>query len=179
MSGFVIGKLIFTHGELQWKKCEEIKGYLFILLFLWSKDVKKILFWKGGVAPMAKGYSHITYDTRVMIEKLYKKVRRDDLADVLGITSQSLYRELRRCPPKCYTAEEAEAHAKRRSEEGQDVYKRQAYGSGYKRTGLCGGCTDDHSISRGKYRQRTVSYTHLDVYKRQAKRGEICTTNYT
>ena len=76
MSGFVIGKLIFTHGELQWKKCEEIKGYLFILLFLWSKDVKKILFWKGGVAPMAKGYSHITYDTRVMIEKLYKKVRR-------------------------------------------------------------------------------------------------------
>ena len=65
---------------------------------------------------MAKGYSHITYDTRVMIEKLYKKVRRDDFADVLGITSQSLYRELRRCPPKCYTAEEAEAHAKRKCE---------------------------------------------------------------
>ena len=124
MSGFVIGKLIFTHGELQWKKCEEIKGYLFILLFLWSKDVKKILFWKGGVAPMAKGYSHITSDTRVMIEKLYKKVRRDDLADVLGITSQSLYRELRRCPPKCYTAEEAEAHAKRRSEEGQQARRK-------------------------------------------------------
>lgn len=67
---------------------------------------------------MKKGYSHITYDTRVMIEKLYKKVRIEDLAEVLGITSQSIYRELRRCPPKCYTAAEAEAHAKKRSEDG-------------------------------------------------------------
>lgn len=73
---------------------------------------------------MAKGYSHITYNTRVMIEKLYKKVRIEDLAEILGITSQSLYRELRRCPPKCYTAADAEAHAKRRSEEGKQARRK-------------------------------------------------------
>ena len=93
-------------------------------LFLWLKANKKVLFWKGGVTQMPKGYSHITYDTRIMIEKLYKKVRIEDLAEILGITYQSLYRELRRCPPKCYTADEAQAHAKRRSEEGKQARRK-------------------------------------------------------
>ena len=62
-------------------------NYLFALLFLWSKTNKKALFWKMGAIRMLEGYSHITYDTQVMIEKLYKKIRIKDLVEVLGVIS--------------------------------------------------------------------------------------------
>ena len=47
-----------------------------------------------------------------MIEKLYKKVRIEDLAEVFEITYQSLYSEVRRCLPKCYIAADVEVYVK-------------------------------------------------------------------
>ena len=53
-------------------------------------------------------------------------------------------------------------------------YGQSAYGSGYKRTGLCGGCTDDHSISRGKYRQRKSETALSSVPVSRRKRRDAC-----
>lgn len=47
-----------------------------------------------------------------MIEKLYKKVQIEDLAEVFEITYQSLYPEVRRCLPKCYIAADVEVYVK-------------------------------------------------------------------
>lgn len=49
-----------------------------------------------------------SYDRKVV----QKKIRLEDLAEVLEITYQSLYPEVRRCLPKCYIAADVEVYAK-------------------------------------------------------------------
>lgn len=63
--------------------------------------------------------SPITYQDRVLIEKLYKNTYYKDLEKHIGIPYQSIYRELKRCPKNRYTADAAQANVDKKWEEGK------------------------------------------------------------
>ncbi len=57
---------------------------------------------------MEGNYRHLTLEDRKMIEKLYKKMSRTQMADILGCSTSTMWREMNRCPDGEYNAAKAQ-----------------------------------------------------------------------